>query len=792
MALRIKEPKKFIGVNLATLYFYTYNNYYNRRFKKADNIEDYGVPIYSETNSLNFNPNDGVNSVYIAGRAGNPYTGKADYAIYCEDNFNITSRWFIIEQTRTLKNQYKCTLRRDVVVDYYDDIINAPSFIEKATLTDDDKLIYNDEGITVNEIKTEETLLKDETGIAWLIGYLDKSYNSEEEITFNMPIIPDMIIDNLTNWEFYKYISTPVRKIVDTPELLYYFSTPISQAYNNYKARLYQFRGKNYWDLSNTSAFHRHGDLLVNISADDYFNTLKTSFQTSIFFQNYQETLGSDVNLYNNIDFSKLGELDGQILQVGTSGTIKYYKVGIENIQLTAKDYNITQGTIREYLNNLPYKNGYYYTSEASTHIDYLSRKIILTEVTEGTFKTKIQKERYKLKDAPFDMFCIPYGECTIKNNSPAFEISITKSLSMAVAQGIAAQLNANLYDIQLLPYCPMSGFSIDGNIININASATNRYTFVTDNADNKRNILLWSTASTGSKTLNINKSIDNKKLENQCGKYRIISPNYNGEFEFNAAKNAGINGINIDFTYLPYQPYIHVNPVFNELYGQNFNDARGLICGGDFSITYLNDKWASYKLQNKNYQNIFDREVQNMETNRKHQRAQEITAATVGAISSGVSAGIVTGNLAAGIGAGIASGAGGVADIAINENLYNEALNYKKDLFGYQLDNIRALPNSIAKTTGYTANNKLFPQLVYYTCTEREKRAVANKVAYNGMSVGVIGKISDYIYNSWSYEDITDKGYIKAQIIRLENIADDTHLLNAIAEEIYKGVYFK
>lgn len=776
---------------MATLYFYSYNNYYNRRVKKEDTREDYGEPLYLETSSLNFNPNDGVNTTYIAGRAGNPYSGNADYAIYCEDNFNITSRWFIIEQTRTLKNQYKCTLRRDVVVDYYDNIINAPSFIEKATLTDDDKLIYNDEGITVNEIKKEEILLKDETGIAWIVGYLDKSYSSAEEITFNMPIVPDIIVDNLSNWEYNKYRTTPVRKMVELPELVYYFSklTPSSEGYYIYNARLYKFKGKNYWQLSNETSLNSKGDVIADV--DGYYNNLTATFDASKFFNNYQETLGSDASLYNSQDYSSLGQLDGKILQVGTSGTIRYYKISINNIQSTIKDYAITQGVIRNYLNSLPVGN-IFYTSDAETRITYLSREIVLTEVSEGTFKTTIQTERYKLKDAPYDMFCIPFGECTIKNDNPAFEIPITKSLSMAVAQGIASQLNVNLYDVQLLPYCPMSGFVIDGNIININTSVTNRYTLVTDEAGNKRNILLWSTASTGSKSLNINKSVENKKIENQCDKYRLISPNYNGEFEFNAAKNAGINGINIDFTYLPYQPYIHINPVFNELYGQNFNDARGLICGGDFSITYLNDKWASYKLQNKNYQNIFDREVQNMETNRKYQRVQEITAAATGALSSGAMAGIATGNVFAGIGAGIASGLGGIADVAISDKLYNEALDYKKDLFGYQLDNIRALPSSIAKTTGYTANNKLFPQLVYYTCTEREKRAVANKIAYNGMSVGVIGLISDYIYNSWSYEDITDKGYIKAQIIRLEHIADDTHLLNAISEELYKGVYFK
>ena len=41
-------------------------------------------------------------------------------------------------------------------------------------------------------------------------------------------------------------------------------------------------------------------------------------------------------------------------------------------------------------------------------------------------------------------------------------------------------------------------------------------------------------------------------------------------------------------------------------------------------------------------------------------------------------------------------------------------------------------------------------------------------------------------------YKDITDKGYIKARLIRLEGIKDDTHLLNSIADEVYKGFYTK
>ena len=57
-------------------------------------------------------------------------------------------------------------------------------------------------------------------------------------------------------------------------------------------------------------------------------------------------------------------------------------------------------------------------------------------------------------------------------------------------------------------------------------------------------------------------------------------------------------------------------------------------------------------------------------------------------------------------------------------------------------------------------------------------------------MSVGRIGKIKDFIGNKWSYEDITSKGYIKGSLIRVD-IDEDTHYINELANEIYKGVYF-
>lgn len=270
---------------------------------------------------------------------------------------------------------------------------------------------------------------------------------------------------------------------------------------------------------------------------------------------------------------------------------------------------------------------------------------------------------------------------------------------------------------------------------------------------------------------------------------YRLCSPNFNGQFEFSAAMNGGVNYFNVDCSYKPFNPYIHINPNFGGLYGEDFDDARGLICGGDFSLPQISNAWANYELNNKNYEKIFNREIENMETNRKIQRWQEGVGAATGALGSAVSgaaAGAMIGGpigaAIGGIAGGLLSGAGGAADMALNEWSYNEALDYKRDMYGYQMGNIQALPSSLAKTSALTYNNKIFPILEYYTCTDEEKQALRDKIKYNGMTVGRIGIIVDFIRD--------EKTYIKGKLIRIENIDEDFHILNAIADEMNKGVF--
>ena len=84
---------------------------------------------------------------------------------------------------------------------------------------------------------------------------------------------------------------------------------------------------------------------------------------------------------------------------------------------------------------------------------------IQLTQLFVGA-QTTIDENRNHLEDSPYDMFCMPYSDdLQIKLNGVNFCIA-SKSLALSMATAIGEQTGAqNLYDIQLLPYCPFRLF---------------------------------------------------------------------------------------------------------------------------------------------------------------------------------------------------------------------------------------------------------------------------------------------------------------------------------------------
>jgi len=803
---------------MSAIYCISYNNYFNRTVKREETLAAYlgannANVRYSEAN-FNFNPNDGANAAITVGRSENPANSYGDYLLVVESGA-IVSRWFILDEERLRGKQYRLNLRRDIVADYYEQVLNSTAFIEKGLPKYDSTLIFNSEGIPFNQIKKGEIPLVDESKMAWICGFVDRSMESKT-VEIDTDVVSDISVADITQWVYYQYVNNTLETAYDDNFTSIYPSIWFYQYINS----------------TNTEKYYVEFNI-NKVNGNYYTQRYDPSFDTAgiYYIPNSQESATksqlSDNNLKMWNEYAKNGAvLFGGLFDAGKKQTQKdiltlrdkiikdeatgrTYKISVINKSSTA---HVTLKAANQdcllwtYANNIlqPRK-----ISGNNTIVDFkvttVETRITLTEVSFAKMTITIPDKtgRYTNKNAPFDTFCIPFSDdMKIVANGTTFQAN--KGLAMNIGSEIARTLGTACYDVQLLPFCPMTGFIIEdnGTTFNINSTAEKRTTFVKNSESANVYALFWSTASSG--TRNIFKSdgtpyvtVSDKKIENECDFYRLVSPNYNGQFEFSAAKNGGVQFFNVDYTYLPYSSYIHVNPDFAQLYGQDFNDARGLICQGDFSITYLSDAWVNYQIQNKNYNNIFDREISNMDTvhgieNTQKRVAGAINAAVTGATVAAAGSGIIGSAKSAVLGgvAAIASYGGAEADILFGNKIYEENKSYKKDIFEYSLDNVRALPNSIAKTTAYTENNKIFPVLEYYSCTDEEKNILANEIAQRGMTIGSIDYILNYVSNKWEYNGIVARNFIKAQLIKTD--IKDNHIADVLSTELAKGLYFE
>lgn len=127
-----------------------------------------GAKVIEEFNNVSFKWNDGVENELILNYDAE-WNETPDYCIIEDSNSSgesLRSFWFVMEGNRLRTGQFRFALYRDLINTYYDDIIQAPCFIEKATITDrNNPLIYNPENMTFNQIKKDvRKITNDEIG----------------------------------------------------------------------------------------------------------------------------------------------------------------------------------------------------------------------------------------------------------------------------------------------------------------------------------------------------------------------------------------------------------------------------------------------------------------------------------------------------------------------------------------------------------------------------------------------------------------------------------------------------
>lgn len=811
---------------MSKLYLYNYNNYFNRIFKKEATLADYGTPIYT-LSTTNFNYNDGVDTSHVV----NYDKQDGDYLIITDDEDVIQSRWFVIENVRNRGGQHNLTLKRDLRVDLYDVWKDKDMIVHRGWPKYFNPIIFNSEGFSFNQIKEYEELLMDESFSPWYIIYFAKNcpaaagtitLGGTEDFTINTPLEESIYADGSTYkcYDNRRVFSNSNQKRTDVSMVDYL--KLIIKGNNSFQDIVEDrsSRDRDYiWFDQNTATVRGQ---LTNAYIDKYSTwTNDTHFGKT-----------------NGVSGMDRIRLDTGSIIVKDSTNALYQITIYKNTNYDTESTNVTEtlsNAMKSAIEATSLTREGEWGSEAFGIIyDEVTYSVHATAITSGSVNWSIDfTTKQNTTDADYNIIAIPRDTIRVYTNND-FEI-VESEWSKALLESILRSTYSDggeskpiknyIYDVQLMPYCPYHEIctydftdtkigtlyldTLEDTMQGLNSSK--QYYFSSNNDNN----ICFLYVEKAQFEFNINKfyfempnyyssyqidlkpnqyqqngDIVNYKIDNECRVYRLCSPNYNGLFEFSVAKNDGVNEFNVDITLRPQNPYIHINPNFKYLYGSDFNDMRGLICQGDFSLPIVNDQWQTYEYQNKNYQNIFNRQIENLDFNFEQERIKGAFSAVAGSIVGGIGGGIAGGKTAGPYGAAagaaigaVASGVGGIIDYSMLTAKQEEQRSYLVDNYKYQLGNVKALSYSINKVTPLTNNNKIWPFIEIYDCTDTEKDMLYKKLKYTSFTIEKIDKLSNYGETGVLH-------FFQATPILLENADMPTHELQELARELEKGVY--
>lgn len=789
-------------------YLLNFNNYYNREYKRLNTIWDYEPYIKYNWTNVNFNHGDGITTTIPVNS-----DVEANYLILSEGigpglaGEEIISRWFIIESKFTRLGQRMLTLRRDILVDYAP-MATATVFAERGYVPNTNNLIYNSEGNSYNQIKKKESILKDESASPWLVGYLAPNSFNNGDVTINISPNADVTYD-------YTYGSTdvmlqsnrytslsPTNTVYLDPnlELITFSSTRTPALQDNWYIK-YQF-GYVDSEIKDITTPKPKLDIAPanNTNAQIYFSENLLGDQNRVAIQDVIKS-DNEATMPSTADMVDLLSKENKIARVGTaSAGYVYYKLIVTPQSETTNQIFVTSGNTKIYIDNKIYPMITQGIASGMVPDKYIATytsspyNVYWQKITTLQNQITLKQDAPPVEKSPYYCFAIPFNSIAIQKG--ALMTNTSASLSRQLARQIATQLSSFCYDIQLLPYFPLQSYISNTATIDITEMSDKQYSFLKQGeAGGITSILFWINEPNFSFTIedSIVYNSQEPKIQNETQFCRLNSPNYAASFEFSVAKNKGVGYWQVDCSYKPYQPYIHVAPNWKGLYGSNFNDARGLICTGDFSIDLMTDKWQEYQVQNKNYNEIFNRQIQSLDLQQSIAKRQEIFGAVAGSLSgamSGATTGALAGGLPGAIAGGVAglgmSAVGGVMDVIDNQKLRDDARSSQFDMFNYQLGNVKALPNTLTKVSTYNINNKIYPFYEIYEATSEEIEALRQQLKWRGYNLGIIGKLSDF--------QVEGK-YFKGKLIRLEENPDiplgDSHLYENYNSELQQGIYW-
>ena len=813
------------------IYLFNYNNYYNRKVKIL-NESELSQNIFAQAN-INFNKSDGINTSQVINY---PATEKnPDYAVIT-DIVNgvekITSRWYVTEASWQRLNQYVLTLKRDVMADYWPSISTCTAHIYKGWVANTSPLIFNSENTSLNKIKIGETLLRDKSHTPWIVGYVGEKAFADTAFTVETVSVTDATIFKNSLDELYAEFPrtyTSKQPVLGSGSNGFYYAFYVKCVDKDNPSNAQMFlvtlgSAGFKFDYADETNINKGIFIIDQYNLSEFVPAVSRLARFLSSRMGSTDEFGIYYDFDNNIDDAsyaaeqKAKNNAGKTAKVG----VDYYTLYYSNYEKSTKSENYIESDNRAEMmwlrgnleqaqqnglgtsnwNGTTVKDARVVTIVNDTYNWYGQwNKIESNYITEEIGKGVVQCE-----DAPYYMFCIPYNPIDFRYKTTASDITSDVTVSRNIATQLIKHFGANLYDIQLLPYFPTQEIlpnvaADDIGWLKLNEINKSFYTLIKKKgaAENAPPVSFIYWAPRTSFSFEINQEFaasDDVKVQNETESARLCSPNYASYFDFSIAKNRGVKKFLVDCNYKPGIPYIHVVPKFNKtgIYGaSNYNDARGLICSGDFSMTQVQDSYINYLLNNKNYEAIFRTQMDTLDKQHNYENTQALVGAIAGAVGA-AGAGAAGGAMSFGTPLGIIGGAaisgaaslaGGLIDYDMGKNLRKTIRENTEAIHNLQIGNIQSMPNPLSKVGAQNQNNKLYPFVEIYKCTQTEVEAFENQIKYSGMTVGVTDTLNKY-YNA---DPDASTNFIQADVIRLE-IPDDNHVIAMIADELRKGVY--
>lgn len=716
--------------------------YYNPKYKYTNRtiIDVSQDTNYKDKNYSNIDSPDTINGHII-------YTLDSNETIptyVVEDN---TRRWFVSGITQLRTGKFQISLLRDIISENPKNWKSEQAYISAGTATDYNK--YKRWNLPFTNTKVGEQRLNINGKSSFFVFYVN-----EQDIKDNIITESDLKVAQSTVPGSSGVIDYEVSNLNEIPGFEYVNAGPVDHWVSKGNAKL-NMKKDGYWASINaryndgtnalnvlSSSISELNNLVIfadydgfkdntNNSRYDFFEAMR------VFLANKEASLSTSIIRTNTI--TQLSAYVGKTIKNTTDG--KLYRINVTQSQvvyadlLGVEDTSSFIGSIRninypDYLNfasNFTSNSNYFTFQSERTTYTYTLEELGFATSFDFNFKANVNKLPHSA------VRCV-----NIVSSGTVNDLAITQCLMLAQRNGINEDnTTGRILDIQYLPFSVANTTNESFKINDISLTAQfldeEDYVYITDLPD----------------LTNINKETDTIK---------IVSPSRANQLLFRPYDNDGNMLFHTKITLKPYTSTIYVRPSTRGLLLQDWDDKDCLIIQEDFSLTNVSSAWTEYIYQNRTYLNAFERQMQGREFERGWERRIEQAQAKSDEWNarniSSQKARTYTGNLP--IVSGVA-GAIGTAwqdenymraaqlDREYNEALYQEGLSISRDLFEYQLENIKAQPGIPSKVTTLDCKTLDGVYLEFYSTNDTELQAISGFYKYNGNRIDSYGTFEDY-----------------------------------------------